>query len=477
MSVVSNTVAKNTLYLTLAAIGQKIIAFVYFLVLARVLAPELTGEYFLATSIIIMFSVVADFGISPLLVREIAKEPKSTVTITRNAIALKVPLILLGMLGAVLTGGFLNYSAQVQGLILIGTIVLLLDALTVIFYGVLRGHQILKFESVGVFLAQSMTAIIGGLSLWLNPNLNIIMLALVGGSTVNAMVSGLMVAKRFGWKILLPKFEREGMKWLFVTALPFALAAIFVKVYSYIDSVFISKMLGSVAVGIYAVAYKLTYAFQFLPMAFSAALYPNLSELTKEDNPKLNETLMSAFWYMGLLSVPIVFGMSAIAEELVLLTGDGFTDAAPVLSVLVLVLLPIFLDFPVGALLNASGRQVTKTTIYGMTMLVNVALNLLFIPNYFVIGAAYAALGSFTFLFIAGMYFVPKIVNGFSWLEFCKTLLPIYLSGGVMYLTVVYLKPHIGWALVIPVGAVVYGLCLYLSGSLNIENIKKLRTV
>jgi O-antigen/teichoic acid export membrane protein len=259
--------------------------------------------------------------------------------------------------------------------------------------------------------------------------------------------------------------------------LPFALAAIFVKVYSYVDTLFISKMLDASSVGIYALAYKLTYAFQFLPLAFIAALYPNLSEQLQKDTNEVQSTLMTSFWYMALVSAPIVFGISAIAPELVQLAGGEYEASAIVLQTLVLVLIPIFLDFPVGSLLNASGRQSIKTSIYGMTMVINVLLNFIFIPKYEVMGAAYAALGSFTFLLLAGMYFVPKIVKGFSWVRFIKTLAPIYLSGLLMFIVVTVLKPHLGWMLIIPVGAIVYIASLLSTGSLKLSDLKQLRRI
>lgn len=472
-----NKLAKNTLYLTLAAVGQKVIAFAYFLILARIMAPELTGEYHLATSIIIIFSVVADFGITPVVIREIAKTPERTKSLVRHAIGMKIPLILFGMTAAIATGAFLDYSAQVQGLIALATLVLLIDALHLLFYGVLRGMQVLKYESIGVFIGQFTTVTIGGLSLWLNPSLELLVVALIGGSTVNLLVSGSRVIKTYGWSILIPSYTTKELKWLMATALPFALAAIFVKVYSYVDTLFISKMLDATSVGIYALAYKLTYAFQFLPLAFIAALYPNMSEqLQKKDND-LESTLMKSFWYMAILSAPIVFGISAIAPELVDLAGGEYEASAVVLQALVLVLLPIFLDFPVGSLLNASGRQTIKTTIYGITMIINVVLNFMFIPKYQVIGAAYAALGSFTFLLLAGMYFVPKIIEGFSWVRFFKTLVPIYVSAALMFVVVSTLKPHLGWMLVIPVGALIYGLSLLFTGSLKLSDLKELRRV
>ena len=190
-----------------------------------------------------------------------------------------------------------------------------------------------------------------------------------------------MVVRRFGKQCLVPSLNRQQTIQLLKIAFPFALAAIFVKVYSYVDSIFISKIIGTTAVGIYSLAYKFTYAFQFLPLAFTAALYPGLSSLVGKDEKALAKLFEKGMWYVLLLAVPITFGIWAIANDAVLLAGEGYRDAGPVLSLLIFVLIPIFLDFPVGSLLNAANKQIIKTTIMGITMVINVLLNLLFILN------------------------------------------------------------------------------------------------
>jgi O-antigen/teichoic acid export membrane protein len=322
-----------------------------------------------------------------------------------------------------------------------------------------------------------MTFLYGGFTLIVEPNLTNLVIALILGSITNFFFATYHVVNHFGWNSLIPAFNKKQTKWILVTAFPFALAAAFVKIYSYIDSIFLSKMLGEYDVGIYAIAYKFTYAFQFLPMAFGAALYPNLSALSEKEGSQMGPLMRKAFLYMALLSAPIVCGIIGVAPELVLLTTEEFASAGIVLQMLVLVLIPIFLDFPIGTLLNATGRQTTKATIYGITMLINVIFNLLLIPKYFVMGAAYAALISFSALFIMGAFYVPKIIEGFSWWKTAKEILPIYASAVCMLLCVFWLKPILGWQLVMPIGAMIYTSLILLSGVISIQDLKQWRKI
>ena len=138
-----------------------------------------------------------------------------------------------------------------------------------------------------------------------------------------------------------------------------------------------------------------------------------------------------------------------------------------VLQVLIIVLLPIFLDFPIGSLLNAADKQATKTVIMGLTMVVNVLANVLLIPIFGIMGAAYAALLSFWFMFLAGLYFIPKIIYGYKFRSLIITVIPIIFSGIVMAAFVFFIKKSIGLLPVIPFGAAVYFMMLLLTGSLK----------
>lgn len=472
-----SSLGKNTLFLTIASIGQKTIAFVYFLFLARVMQPEQTGTYFLVVSISMIFSVIADFGITSVVIREIAKRPEETQTLFRRAITLKIPFLFIGYLLAVSAAFFLGYETQIVRLVALAGIVLILDSIHLLFYGVLRGHHRLSTESIGMFSGQLITAVAGGIVLMIYPNLSLLIIALMTGSLFNVILSYSVLVKKFGIDFFAPSFDSAFAKFLMKTAFPFALAAIFVKVYSYVDTIFISKFLNETSVGLYGLAYKFTYAFQFLPLAFIAALYPNLSSLFQIDTSKLQQTFQRAMWYMLILATPIVFGIWLIAPQAVLLAGESYSESAPVLSILIFVLLPIFLDFPIGSLLNAANRQATKTAIMGATMILNIILNAIFIPAFGIIGAAFASLISFSFMFIAGLFFVRSIIKDFKFTVLIRNTIYIIGSGLVMAAVGRLAIPFVGWIAVIPVCAAVYIICLFLTREFTFDDLCKLRSI
>ncbi len=469
--------AKNTLMLTVAAICQKAIAFLYFALIARTIGEESTGSYFLALGLVTTIGVLDDIGLTSVVIREVAKAPERATELLRNALGWKMFTMPFTIVLAFFlpTLPFFDFSPEAIMLTRIATAVMLLDTLSLTFYGVLRGLQRLSYESIGIFVGQSTTAIIGGIALLGGlEDLRWLIFALVVGSGWNAVFSILQVVRRLGIQAMVPSFTMGTQ--LLRMAFMFFLAAVFVKIYSYTDSFILNRELGEAAVGTYSVAYKLTYAFQFLPLAFIGALYPTFSAHTK-DPEILRSTLLKAAWYMALLASPIVFGIFSLAPEIISLTySESYNEAASVLAVLIFVLPVIFLDFPLGALLNATGRQAYKTGIMGMTMIINVTCNFIFIPTMGIPGAAVAAVISFVFMFLAGWLAVRRVLP-ITIDDVMRTTGGLFLAGILMAFVVMFAKTLIPWIATIPLGAAVFFLLAYGTKSITKTHLITLRTL
>lgn len=462
--------AKNTLYLTIASIGQKAIAFIYFAIIARLFGVEDTGAYFLSLAIVTVVMVLDDLGLTSVLVREVARKPADAKMWLRHVLSIKLITMPLTVVVAWFIPVLLGYDASVITLVRIAIGIMLADTLSLTLYGVLRAMQNLKYESLGIFIGQSITATIGITAMLTGHiELFILIFALLAGSVWNLTFSIFHVIKRLGIGGFIPSYAM-GFKPLRM-ALAFFLAAAFTKIYSYVDSLILAHQLGEGAVGEYAVAYKLTYAFQFLPLAFVAALYPTMS--AQSHNPDaLRKTLMDAFWYMAVMAFPLVFGIWALAPEIIhAFYGMDYTGSILPLQVLIFVLLFIFMDFPLGSLLNATNRQHIKTAIMGGTMVINAIANIILIPMMGVAGASVAALISFSFMFIAG-WISARTFMQISFIEVLKEIWGIVIAAFIMMLAVIFVKSVLHFALAIPFGAIIFFTIAYLTGGIKDRHVQ-----
>lgn len=445
----SPNIAKNTIYLTFASVAQKIFSFIYFTLLARFIGVENTGLYITALSFSSLFSVLTDLGLNPVLIREGAKDNQSIANVLGNILTIKLFLVAIayGILNLVVY--LMGYGTELRGLILISGLIMVLDSFSLSFYGALRSLQNLSFESIGVAGGQLVTVMVGLAVLYFKGSVMILLLALAAGSLFNALWGLSALIWNYHWRprfFFTPKLLETIIRY----AAPFALAGIFVKVYSYIDVVMLSKMLGSEAVGWYGVAAKITFAFQFIPMAFAASLYPAMSNFFVHDKNRLKITFEKGMLYLSMLALPIGAGLIAIAGIFVSkVYGASYQSSILPLQIMAGSLIFSFLGFPIGSLLNACHRQNIQTAAMGATMVLNIVMNFILIPWIGIIGSAVAALAGNFLLMLIGFFWVPKIItmpDRFFWFNFLKALMSSAIMGFLVWLAqpvlLLYLQPQ-----------------------------------
>lgn len=465
-----HTLAKNTLLLTAASIGQKVIAFVYFTLVANFFGDAHTGAYFLALALITTIGVVDDIGLTSLLTREVAKRPNDATLWLRRVMGYKIFTIPVTIILAFVLPPLLGYDAETALLVRVAVGVMIADTLSLTFFGVLRGMQNVRFESIGMFVGQLLTAVVGiVLIVTGQATLFWLIVALIVGSVWNALFSGYHVVRRLGARALMPLYDLGTAP--LKASLAFFLAAVFVKIYGYLDSFVINAHHGEAAVGVYSIAYKATYAFQFLPLVFVGALYPSMSAAAHEPE-KLRKIFLAAEWYVALLAAPIVVGIATLANEIVgLLYEPQFAAAGPTLSVLVFVLIFIFLDYPIGSLLNATHRQYTKTAIMGATMVINATVNFALIPSMGIMGAAIAALMSFVCMFTAGWIAVAGVVQ-LRYRDLIATTGKFFVCAALMGAVVLAVKAWLPLMFTIALGGAVYIACIFATKAVTMEHMR-----
>ncbi len=470
------SVAKNTAFLTIGAIAQKLLSFVYFVLVARLLGSELTGKYLFALSFMLMFSVINDFGLQPVIIREVARRRDEARHILKNALGIKLFLSIIAVLGLVITAQFTESDPVRRMLIQLAAMVMVLDTIHLTMYGVLRGFEQLRYEAIGMVVGQVVTIIAGAVILFVKLPLPYLMISIALGAVWNVLFSSVMVARKTGavpWVAMhLPTWKQ-----LLRLALPFAVAAIFVRIYSSADSVMLGKILDDRAVAWYGIPYKFTFAFQFIPIALAAALFPTVSRTYAQDAPRVGALFSAAERYLMLVAFPLVIGMITLARPIILaFYGTDYLPSIPVMQILSLSLLTAFLDFPVGSLLNATHRQHIQTILMGITMTANIGLNFFLIPRFGPVGAAIAAVIGNAILFFGGLIWVPRIIP-MPWKQLTASLARISISAILMGILVVLTDRYLPLAASIGAGAIVYIGMLFALGEIGRTDVVGLRKI
>lgn len=446
--------ARNTSYFTLALVAQKVISFLYFTFLARYFGPEAIGKYVFALSLTTLFSVLLDLGFASVLTREVARDPKRAehdlgVVLGFKTLALWVVVALV-----ILTVNLLGYPTLTRQLVYIACGVMLLDSIVLSAYSTLRGFHTLTWESLGSILFQVVVALAGLTVAQVTRDLRAFMFALLFGAGVHAVYALWQVGYRYQLK-LRPRFENEALRKLLRLAWPFALAAILTRAYGYVDTILLSLLAGDRAVGLYSVAYKVTFALQFIPVAFSASLFPGFSTYFATARDKLAETFTRGVVYLASIAAPVAGGIIVLAPSIVRVVYPQFIEAILPLQILIFSLIFLFLTFPVGALLPACDRQARNTLNIGLAALTNLGLNLWLIPRYGPVGAAVASLVSTLVLLGLGWVVVRQLVE-YNRLFMYTRFVRIVAAALIMTFVAWGLNLFLHFGVVVPIAGLVY---------------------
>lgn len=468
MAKISN-IAKNTSYLTLALILQKIISFFYFALLARFLGPSDLGKFYFAISFTTIFAILIDLGLANVLTREVAKNQSKVSRLIGTIVTMKIPLALISVLGALIIINVSPTDPLVKTLVYISIFSMVLDSFTTTFYAAIRGFHNLKYESIAAVIFQLIVLVFGYGSLLLGGGLYFAMGALALASLFNFTYSLWVARTKLKVKIKLI-YDKALIKSLILISWPFALYAVFQRLFTYLDSVLLSFLAGDEQVGLYQVAFKIVFALQFLPLAFTASVYPALSAYWQSDRRQLEITFARALNYLTIISLPIIVGTFLLADKIVLLFSSGYSAAALPLQIAILALFFIFLNYPIGSLLNACDSQKQNTRNMIITAIFSIILNIILIPRYQVMGAVVTVLMSNSLMFALGVYSVFSLIK-YNFKENLSVLLKSLIAALVMGFIITLVKPTLSLLLIIPISGVVYLALLYLLGGIRREDV------
>lgn len=470
------SIAKNTAFMTTASVLQKVVAFVYFTLVARTIGAEDTGKYVLALSFTTIFVVFVDLGFTNVLIREAAKFKDRIQTYISTIIAVKLILGLLTYLAAVVTVNIMGYEVEIRQLVYLSAITMLFDSFHLSIYGVFRAIGDLRWEAGSIVVTQLATLGLGSYFLFTGYPILFLILAFTIPSALNALFAATMLWRQYQIS-LKPQFDKETFVYIGRITIPFAIAAIFARFYSYIDAILLSKLVDTTAVGFYSIATKITFAFQFIPLALVAALYPRFSEYFVSNRERLAYVFEQSIKYLLVVAFPIAIGISVLAKDIVLTlyTSEYLASVLP-LQILMLSLIFSFISFPIGAMLNACDKQVTQTTIVGLVLVVNIVGNVLLIPRFGIVGAAAAAFLGNALLATLGYWHIPNITH-ISHSFLFKTKMQLLLSVAAMGLAVWYTNLSLHFTVAILVGVVVYPCMLFVTRAVTVRHLREMKAL
>jgi O-antigen/teichoic acid export membrane protein len=374
------------------------------IIIARILGPEGRGLYAVAATIAALGVQFGNLGLHASNTYYVAQRPELLASLVGNTL---VASFGAGSLGAIVVWGIFSkwpHLVQIEGTLLIlalasipfGLAYLLLQNLLV---GIQDIHSFNKIEVGNRFLGLGL--MVGVVSL--------------GVENVEALFSTTLVALFFSFVWCFRQLKCRVSSTLslsfslFKTHIRYGLKAYVAAFFAFfvlrIDLLIIQYMLGAEQVGFYSIAVSVADLIYLIPTVIGTILFPKLSSMN--NNEERWAYTRKVIWRIGWGMIFLSFLIVVFSKPLIcLLYGKEFLPAVPALlwltpGVVVLSMNTIFMNY-------FASTGMPWITVYSpaLAALVNIVLNIQFIPVLGIVGASLASDIAYGVMLMASLHFL-----------------------------------------------------------------------
>jgi O-antigen/teichoic acid export membrane protein len=451
----SGRIAANSVVQIVGNALATLISLFTFAAMVRALGPSSFGNFAAATAFLAIPALFF-LGLGWTVLREISQHPARLhrlmgVSVVARCLA-AVPILLLAVAIALL----LPFDSQVHYAVAVGALggfcamadAALMPAMqvrlrmewvmvTTVLSGLLRLGLVLGLINAGYGFHEIVWAYAAGNAA--NLLLDIVVVRRIAGIR-------LIFDLRYGWTLL------RG-------SILLGIAMTISSAYWYVDRVLLALLRPSADVGLYSAAFKYAELSFVAVGAISFSIFPELARtIAQGQRERISYLLQWSVDIMLLVSVPLcAFSLIYAQRFLQLAAGDDFTRAAAALQVVGFLVLVVFLSAPFERALIAGHRERLLAVLNGAALLINIVLNVIFIPLYGYMGLAVVSLVTAVMWLAAAAFFTRRLYAFTPRLRFAA----LVLLAGVAMAAILALAP------ISPVAAgavalVVYGLMVTL---------------
>ena len=387
---------------------------------ARYLGPEQFGTLSYAQAFVGLFGAVATLGMDGIVIKHLVKDEWNSDLLLGTAFTLK---LLSAMVALVFIGIVAFTTSNDNKDIIIITIIasaLVFQSLNVIdFY---FQSKVLSKYIVKVNLISQLIASLIRIALILTNAPLIAFAYVIMFDAIILAVGYIYVYKHNNLSFRQWEFNKLTASEILKYSWPLALSGIVISIYMKIDQIMIKEMLGKTSIGHYAAAVKISEAWYFVPIAINSSLFPAIINAKKRSLKEFYDRLKILYSFMLLSAVAISIPTTIYSKYIInLLYKEQFDQASTVLMFHIWAGVLVSLGVVTSSIIIANNKQNNALISTSIGAISNIILNLLMIPRFGIVGAAFATiLSQIISGFIVPIYFrvdpyYPRILVNSIW--------------------------------------------------------------
>jgi O-antigen/teichoic acid export membrane protein len=461
---ISRTVLKNSAVGMLAHLAIKVLSFGFTVLIVRQLGTSDYGQYSAVVAFGSIFLFISDLGLSPYMVRQIARWRDQEDAEARIA-ELFSSVVVLRLLLSLVAGVVTVMSAWLTGRPSMMVAAVALNSVNILLYAVqgtseslLAGFERLDLAAGAKVANQLVFVALGGAALLLGLGYYSLIIAAMVGILAMTWIC-IQGIRRLG--VRPGRVVMQSWPVLLRASLPFGILGLTLGLSYRFDTVLLNIFRNDYETGLYNAAYNLVFTAAVFSNVINTSLYPSLARQSVSDPASLPAIYDRVLRYLLITSLPIAFGCWALAGDVVsTLFGAEYQESLYVLQIVIWVVPFMYVSEFLGYTVVVQGDEAKVARSVVISTAVNVTMNLMLVPVYGYVGAAIMTV--LTEVVLVGQY-VWLLRDSLRAMQWKRSFLHPLLASAAMGLMAVMLRPYLPFLLNAALcGAVYLGLLLWM---------------
>jgi len=452
MSMESRKIGVNTVFNAIGGVGVQLITVVTGIFVARHFGAKSFGQLTFVATIIGYFTLITEFGMSTIAIRNVAKTGKPENFLI-SYIFVRCIIALIAFIGLIILVLAIQFPRDIVMLLFAYylTIPLQIFKLNWVYYSqqdMLMDNVFLVTEKVAYAL--SIFTLVYFIK-WI---------VLV---PVSIAVSILFV-NVISWAVFVRKSE-QGIAWrldgpfmrdMVTHGWPVGVAGAALQTNSNVDSLFVNAYHGNLQTGLYGAAYRLINPVITAGTFFTGAVFPEACKRYEESPSSLSDFIGYSSKLILFMVAPAIITLTVSSREIIaMIFGAEYAGASVPFRLLVwgagmAIICRLFHNT-----LVACGKQKCFMKLILISAVFNLICNFILIPPYGIAGAAIATVVTELLLLIMTSYVLGKTLNANMWMHSLPVMgcslvasasfflpiplyinIPIFLTGYIFLVTI-----------------------------------------
>jgi O-antigen/teichoic acid export membrane protein len=431
----NSSLRKNTYFVGIGQISQKILAFALIPIAARYLGDSGFGKFSLASTLMFFIFLLNDLGINTYVTREVARNRDLSEKYFSNSLVIKMSLIAVNYALLLIFLRFANYSHDTNVAIIIFAGYGIATSVFQLSIGIYEAFEKMEYEAIILGVEK---VLVTGIGFWVLLNgygLVAFCNVFLGCGIFSIILSVFILFKFFHFKKSIYKANLSTIKDIVKNSLPFGISLFIATIYNNVGVLILSLMKSPEVVAWFSASFKFIAITNIIPTILVTTTYPVFSRELNSNRERVIDIHTRCIKYLTFIAVPMIVGTIMLSKQIVLLVfGDQFSNSIITLQILVWAAAFVMYSLFFTGILKAANLQKLMVKIQLIGLGINMVLNIILIYYYSYIGAAITTVITEAFIIIAFVIIIFKRLVRLTEFSFiAKTVLSTLLMAVFCY--------------------------------------------